>query len=198
MAPPPHVSAPDATPDEQAEISLVQRLSPLRDHPVLTRLEPLSKMADQPPMLWLSAAVLGFGLAARRPRAAEAGLRMLGSILLATAIKSAVKGAVKRTRPHVVLDEGRYRSDTGGSDDKGEQSFPSGHTADAVSAARAVVRVWPQAAFPAYGLAGAVAALQPARAKHYPSDVAAGAAIGALAEGLVDGAARAVIRASAR
>lgn len=198
MTPPPHVSAPDATPVEKAEISLVRRLSSLRDHPVLKRLEPLSKMADQPPMLWLSAGVFAFGLVARRPRAAEAGLRMLASILLATAIKSAVKGTVTRTRPHRALDQGRYTSDTEGSEDKDEQSFPSGHTADAVSAARAVVRVWPQAGFPAYGLAAAVAALQPAKAKHYPSDVAAGAAIGAGAEALVDQAARLVMRASAR
>ena len=191
------VSAPDATPLEEAEITLVQRLAQLRDHPLVERLEPLSKMADQPPMLILSAGLGAAGLLAG-PKVGETGLRMFAAVALATAMKAAVKASVRRTRPHVALDRRRYRAEPGGSEDKGEQSFPSGHTADAVSAARAVVRVWPAAAVPAYGFAAAVAALQPARAKHYPSDVAVGTAIGIVAEALVDLAARATLSASAR
>ena len=175
----------------------MHRLAAFRDHPLVAAAEPLSKMADQPPMLALSAAVLACGLVAGRRRPAELGLRMLASVALATAFKTVVKKTVTRTRPHVVLDEGRYAAEAGGSDDKGEQSFPSGHTADAVAAARAVARLYPGLALPAYGLAGAVAAIQPARAKHFPSDVAAAALVAVAAELAVDRVARA-ISASAR
>jgi membrane-associated phospholipid phosphatase len=167
---------------ERAELKLTRDLARFRHHPAVKRLEPLSKAADQPPMLAGSAAVVAAGLLLRRPRLAEAGARALAAVLLATGLKAAVKAAVRRTRPHKALARGRYRSDTGGSDDKGEQSFPSGHTADAVAAARAAVRVFPAAGPYAYALAAAVAALQPAQAKHYPSDVAAGAVIGVAAE----------------
>ena len=183
---------------EEAEISLVHRLRGLRDHPVVEAAEPLSKLADQPPMIALSAAFVGVGLVLGRPRIAEAGARMLASVLLATAIKTVVKKTVTRTRPHVVLDRGRYAAEPGGSDDKGEQSFPSGHTADAVAASRALARAWPAAAVPGYALAAGAAALQPAGAKHYPTDVAAGALIGVGAEWLVDRLARAALSASGR
>ena len=183
---------------EDAEISLAERLEPLRDHPALKAAEPLSKLADQPPMVALSAAALGLGLLLRQPKLTEAGARMLASVVLATAGKTLVKSLVRRTRPHVVLDEERYDADAGGSEDKAEQSFPSGHTADAVAASRAVVRAVPGAWAPAYAFAGAVGVLQPLGAKHYPSDVAAGAAIAIVSEALVDRVARAVVNASAR
>ena len=179
---------------EQAEVDLTRDLARYRDHALLKRLEPLSKAADQPPMLAAAGAALAAGLVFGRPRIAEAGARMLAAVLLATAVKSAVKRAVTRTRPHVVLDEGHYESDAGGSDDKGEQSFPSGHTADAVAAARAVVRAYPSSAPLAYGLAAGVAALQPARAKHFPTDVAAGALIGLAAEAVTAFAAARLLR----
>ena len=186
-----------ATPVEEAEIDLLRRIGHLRRHPVVEAAEPLSKMADQPPMIALSAATVVFGLVVRRPRVAEAGARMLASVLLATAMKSAIKAAVTRTRPHVMLDRGRYDAEPGGSDDKGEQSFPSGHTADAVAAARAAARAFPPAAAPAYALAAGVAVLQPAAAKHYPTDVAVGALIGVIAEALIERGVRA-FSASAR
>jgi len=183
---------------EHAEIGLARRLEPARDHPAVRAAEPLSKLADQPPMLALSSAVLACGLLLRRPRVAEAGARMLASVALATAGKTLVKSLVRRTRPNVVLDQDRYDADLGGSGEKEEQSFPSGHTADAVAAARALARACPRTRFAAYGLAGAVGVLQPLRAKHYPSDVAAGAAIAVVAEAAVDRLARAAISVSAR
>lgn len=171
---------------ERSEIALARRLAGLRDHPLLRSAEPLSKLADQPPMVALAAAGVLAGLTFRNPRLAQAGGRMLASVLLATGGKSVIKRLVRRTRPNVVLDEGRYRAEAGGSEEKSEQSFPSGHTADAVAAARAIARSYPNLALPAYTTAAAVAALQPARAKHYPTDVVAGAAIAVAAELIVD------------
>jgi membrane-associated phospholipid phosphatase len=106
-------------------------------------------------------------------------------VALATAIKTVVKRVVVRTRPHVLADEGRYETGWLGPTDGPHSSFPSGHTADAVAAARALVRVYPEAKLPAYAAAVAVAVIQIPRCAHYPSDVTAGAAVGIAAEALV-------------
>jgi membrane-associated phospholipid phosphatase len=148
-----------------------------------------SEIADQTPAYALCGAVLAAGLIAGHPKLAGAGARMLASTLLATAMKTALKNTVTRTRPHLLIDEGAYEFGTSGPDDGDWQSFPSGHTADAVAAARALTRVFPQTSGPAYGLATVVAAAQIPRAKHYPLDVAAGALVGLAAEAIVDRAA---------
>jgi membrane-associated phospholipid phosphatase len=176
---------------EQAELNFARRIRGWRDLPVADAIHPVSKLADQPPMLALAAAGLALGLLGGRPRIAEAGARALASVLLATGAKHVIKNNVRRTRPHRLLDEHKYDRGMGGTGQKADQSFPSGHTADAVAAARAVTRAIPQAAIPAAAFAILAAVAQPLRAAHYPSDVAAGGAIGWLAELLVDRAAAA-------
>ncbi|MDB5511269.1 MAG: phosphatase family protein [Enterovirga sp.] len=142
--------------------------------------------------------MLGAGLALKRPKVAEAGARMLGSVLLATALKSAVKRLVSRTRPNVLLDEGIYAVEPLGPDEGPWHSFPSGHTADATAMARALARVYPGATLPAYGAALAIGAVQVPRGAHYPVDVAAGLVVGAAAEAIVHQAARAAHKRLAR
>ena len=56
---------------------------------------------------------------------------------------------------------------------------------DAVAAAAALTRAWPAASPVGWLFAVAVAALQPAKAKHFPTDVAAGALIGVAAVAVV-------------
>ena len=176
---------------ERAELDLARRIRPLRDHPLAEALHPISKLADQPPMLAMAGLGLALGVLAAQPRITEAAVRTLASVLLATGAKHLIKHSITRTRPHRLLDEHKYERGAGGSDQKADQSFPSGHTADAVAAARAVTRAIPEAAIPAAVFAVLAAVAQPLRAAHYPSDVAAGAAVGFLAELLVDGVARA-------
>jgi membrane-associated phospholipid phosphatase len=65
-------------------------------------------------------------------------------------------------------------------------SFPSGHTAGSVAVARAVGRVYPEARAAAYGGAAAIALIQIPRGAHYPADVAAGTAVGIIAETAVN------------
>jgi membrane-associated phospholipid phosphatase len=178
------------TPLEQAELDAAKRLGAFRDHPVARLLGPVSKAADQPPMLGLAAAALVVGLFGGLPRVERAGAQALASVALATAVKHLIKHTVTRSRPHKLIDEGEYRRETGASGDKGEQSFPSGHTADAVAAARAVARVYPGLAIPVGGFAVLAGAAQPLRAAHYLSDVAAGATIGWAAEHCVEQARR--------
>jgi membrane-associated phospholipid phosphatase len=178
-----------ATRIEATDIAVAETLAEHRDNRAVRAVGTFSEIADQTPAYALCGAVLAAGLIARHPKLAGAGARMLASTLLATAMKTALKNTVTRTRPHLLIDEGAYEFGTSGPDDGDWQSFPSGHTADAVAAARALTRVFPQTSGPAYGLATVVAAAQIPRAKHYPLDVAAGALVGLAAEAIVDRAA---------
>ena len=66
-------------------------------------------------------------------------------------------------------------------------SFPSAHATSSLAAATAIGRVEPRARPPAYALAAAVCVGRPYLGMHYPSDVLAGAALGALLGALVPG-----------
>ncbi len=170
---------------EEADIAVAAVLGESRHHPAVRALGALSEIADQAPSLVACGTVLAFGLATSRPRLAEAGTRMLGSILVAIAIKSAVKALVSRTRPHAVLDGEEYQFEARGEEGPAEHSFPSGHTAGGVAAARGLVRTYPGLAMPSYGAAAAIALVQLPRAKHYPADLAAGAVVGLASEAIV-------------
>ena len=65
---------------------------------------------------------------------------------------------------------------------KEKQSFPSGHSAGSVAVACAFGAEYPEYRWPALAAAGAVALVQIPTCAHYPSDVAAGSAVGALSE----------------
>jgi membrane-associated phospholipid phosphatase len=172
---------------EEADVALAAHLAGYRDHPVVRGLGTLSEIGDQPPLLALSGAVLAYGLLAGDRRAAGAGARMLGSVLLATWIKTGLKRLVARTRPNVLLDDGQYELEAFGPDEGSWQSFPSGHTAGSVAVARALGRAYPQARTAAYAGAAAIALVQIPRGAHYPADVAGGAVVGVIAEAAING-----------
>jgi membrane-associated phospholipid phosphatase len=174
---------------EEADVALAAHLAGYRDHPVVRGLGTLSEIGDQPPLLALSGAVLAYGLLAGDRRAAGAGARMLGSVLLATWIKTGLKRLVARTRPNVLLDDGQYELEAFGPDEGSWQSFPSGHTAGSVAVARALGRAYPQARTAAYAGAAAIALVQIPRGAHYPADVAGGAVVGVIAEAAINAAA---------
>jgi undecaprenyl-diphosphatase len=110
---------------------------------------------------------------------------MLMAHLLATGMKHVVKRRVDRTRPYVVVDGGEYEMEAGDGKAPEVNSFPSGHTAGAVAVAQACGREFPEHGVAAASAAAAVALIQIPRCAHYPSDLAAGAAIGSLAEASV-------------
>lgn len=68
------------------------------------------------------------------------------------------------------------------------KSFPSGHTADAVSAARALTRVYPEHAAVIWSTAALIAGVQLPSGAHYPSDLAAGAIVGLAGEAIANAA----------
>lgn len=163
---------------EEVDVAAAQAASNYREKPVVRALGKLGDLADQPPLVAFSLATLAAGLLSRRPTLALAGLRMVAAHAAATGAKAVVKRTVDRTRPHVLVEEGRYETGAGEHNHSDYNSFPSGHTAGAVAVARAVSRTYPRAA-PAAGVLAAIAALiQIPRCRHYPSDVTAGALIG--------------------
>lgn len=170
----------------EADVALSVEAGQLRDHPAVETLGFLSEISDQPPAFTLAGAAMVAGLLARQPRLAEGGARALASLWLATQIKGRIKSAVVRTRPHKLLDEGHYETGVNGPDEHDYNSFPSGHTADAVAAARAIGRVAPDARGPVMAAAGIVGLVQVPRAKHHLTDVLAGAVVGLVAEAAVN------------
>lgn len=176
----------DASKLEAADMAVSEAAADHKHHPAVRSVRVIGHLGDQPPMLTLSATLLASGWRDADRRMMRAGVRMIASELVTIIIKDLVKRAVTRTRPHLLRDEGRYELRTGGPHEGEYNSFPSGHTAGAVAVARALVREYPEAAIPAYGVAAAIAVGQIPECAHYPSDVAAGAIVGLASEVIVD------------
>lgn len=163
-------------------------MAPYRDH---AWLEPLADLGDQPQLRTLSVATIAAGLAAGRSSGwglplARAGLRMLIAHEAATLAKNFVKHRIDRTRPRSLHRPGKdHRPRPGTSRAKEETSFPSGHSAGAAAVARAFAREFPKHSAPAAGAAGTLALVQVPRCAHYPTDIAAGLAVGLAAEAVV-------------
>ncbi|WP_260333524.1 phosphatase PAP2 family protein [Streptomyces beigongshangae] len=122
--------------------------------------------------LWCAAAAVMACTGGRRGRtAAVAGL---ASVAAAQLLSNGVgKQLVERRRPPkewIPHDEVEDRPDS--------SSFPSGHTAAALAFTAAVVPTWPVAGALCAVPAAMVAVERVQSGAHYPSDVAAGAAIG--------------------
>jgi membrane-associated phospholipid phosphatase len=190
----PHDSSPtaddtDAVPEnasgiEKADIALGATLASERDHPLVKAAGEADKLGDQAPLYALSGAVLIAGIASRNLRLADSGVSMLAAIAAADLSKRLTKALVTRTRPHVFLDEAQYDADTGGSAEKPEQSFPSGHTAGSVAVARALSRNFPAAGAAAGTAAVGIGISRIAKGAHWPLDVLGGAVIGLAAEAI--------------
>lgn len=107
-------------------------------------------------------------------RGLDCSLRMLAAGVAGLAVYKVLKRHIARPRPCEVHHEIRARVpalDT--------FSFPSGHTLHAVSFAWVAAGCLPEIAVPLIVFALLVAASRPILGLHYPSDVLAGAGIGA-------------------
>ena len=117
-------------------------------------------------MIWFAIAGLGWVLDARaRERWKRAGLTVVGAYVISTTIKLIIgrKRPVVEDLPHLM------QTPTG-------LSFPSSHATSSFAAARAYSSLLP--AGPLYAGAFSMAFTRMYLGVHYPSDIAAGAALG--------------------
>lgn len=170
---------------EDVDAVVADSVAPYRKTPAVRIVSFLGKAGDQPPLRLLCFATFSAGVIGRRPRVTRAAVRMLAAHTLATWIKSFVKHRINRTRPNERENSVDNHITAGRSTAKRETSFPSGHSAGAIAVACAYAREFPDRGPAAVTAAVAVSLAQILRGSHYPSDVAAGLAIGTVSEAAV-------------
>jgi membrane-associated phospholipid phosphatase len=161
---------------------------PYVDTPPIKALDLFSKLGDQPELRTISAALIAVGTFTRNDRLVRAGARMIIAHEAATFAKDMMKTEIDRTRPRSAKGRAQKKPKKGGHTAKEMTSFPSGHSAGAVAAARGFSREYPEYGAAALGAAALIALSQIPRCAHYPTDVAAGLVLGLASEALVNGA----------
>lgn len=121
------------------------------------------------------ATVAAIGLINNDKTTLKKSLYLAESAAAATFVTYAMKYSFKRSRPYMKID-GLSAAGTGNS-----PSFPSGHTSVAFSTATSLYLAYPKwyVAVPAFTYAASVGYSRMYLGVHYPSDVLAGAVIGA-------------------
>jgi membrane-associated phospholipid phosphatase len=148
------------------DLAVYRRVRSLAHQPERVRWVRRYSLLGEHASLWLAVGATGAGLdAGRRGRWVRATTCVGGAYLLSCSIKI----AIGRRRPLVEDLPHLMTTPTG-------LSFPSAHSASSFAAARAFGRLLP--AGPLYGAAAAMAFSRLYLGVHYPSDVAAGAALG--------------------
>ena len=89
----------DASPVEQADIAATRQLARHHHHPALRAATEFSQLADQPPLLAASAAVVAWGLLSGDRHLARRGGYLVASVGLATLLKGAVKRLCRAPGP---------------------------------------------------------------------------------------------------
>ncbi|KOX28609.1 MULTISPECIES: phosphatase PAP2 family protein [unclassified Streptomyces] len=150
-------------------------------------LPPVEEAAEHTKLWWAATAAMAAGGGRRGRRAAAAGVTAMAMAELLS--NGVVKKLVERRRPP---KEWIPHSDV--EDRPDSFSFPSGHTAAAVAFTAAVAPTWPWAGAACAVPTVLVAIERVHSGAHYPSDVAAGAAIGLSVAALARSAPRLVVR----
>lgn len=157
----------------QVDETLFERLAAM-DSPTMDRVMlPLTRAADHS-LLWL--AVAGAMVVTGHPRAVPTAGQAVATLGVTSFLANQVaKRMAFRKRPPRNLVPARRRTPA-----KDSSSFPSGHAASAVAFVVVACRQQPLLVAPLSVLAAGVAFSRVFTGMHYPSDVAAGVALGVL------------------
>lgn len=117
----------------------------------------------------------GAGLIADDEKMLRNAFIMAAASIINTGVTNALKYSIYRERPFVTYPDIFKKAKAG------SPSFPSGHTSGAFATATSLSLAYPEwyVIVPSFAYAGAVAYSRMHLGVHYPSDVAAGAVIGA-------------------
>lgn len=117
----------------------------------------------------------GYGLIKHNDKYFRNGCVILGATALCAGITNILKYSIGRERPFITYPDIVKKSDAG------SPSFPSGHTSSAFATATSLSLLYPEwyVIVPTYGWAATVGYSRMHLGVHYPSDVLAGAVIGA-------------------
>ena len=128
--------------------------------------------------LLVPATVLATGIIKNDNATIKKGFYIAESIAAAELVTFGLKYSIKRQRP---FEANKFITSAASTNAAGTPSFPSGHTSEAFSTATALTLAYPKwyVAVPAYLWAGSVGGSRMYLGVHYPSDVLAGAVIGA-------------------
>jgi membrane-associated phospholipid phosphatase len=123
----------------------------------------------------IPACMTAAGLIKHDEKLKRSALVTIAASALCAGITTTIKYSVNRERPFITYP------DIGKKSYGGSPSFPSGHTSSAFATATSVSLAWPEwyVILPSYTWAGTVAYSRMDLGVHYPSDVLAGAIIGA-------------------
>jgi membrane-associated phospholipid phosphatase len=155
--------------DEALYVRLARTDLPPFDRGVLV----LSRSADHAVLWLLIAGLMAAGRNARATRSAAQGLVVVAATSLVA--NQVAKRSAFRARPDRTLVPEKRRAPS-----KSTSSFPSGHSASAIAFALVAGRRLPVLTVPLLALAMAVGVSRVLTGMHYPSDVVAGAGMGAL------------------
>ena len=121
---------------------------PYTDSRPVQALDLLSKLGDQPELRLIAGGLLVAGTFVGRDRLVRAGARMIIAHEAATVAKALLKTEIDRTRPRSASNRKEKKPKKGSHTAKEKTSFPSGHSAGAIAAARAFSREFPGTALP--------------------------------------------------
>jgi membrane-associated phospholipid phosphatase len=133
--------------------------------------------------------VYGVGRLADRPHAADIGFHVAEAVFVSSAVATVIRGGLGRSRPFVTQGDDAFDFHYGkGFGELAYRAFPSIHTSASFSTAAVLVEEvrhrWPQytwfVAPPAYAIAVMPGLARMYRAKHWASDVLAGAVLGVM------------------
>src|SRR5205814_8016803 len=100
---------------EKADLDLGKKIARHRHDPLVQAAGNAGKIGDQVPLYALSAGLLVVGVESRERPLTGSGVRMLAALCAADLSKRLMKHMVSRSRPHVLLDNGRYETKAGAS-----------------------------------------------------------------------------------
>jgi membrane-associated phospholipid phosphatase len=131
--------------------------------------------AGSPKATIFAAAAFGTTLLTNNTRLQDAAFTSLQSLILAGGMSYALKYSLGRSRPYHGHDASEFAPYSGNT------SFPSGHTTAAFALVTPWVYYYPSPfTYALLGVAGGTAVARVAKQHHWPTDVAAGAALGFL------------------